>query len=316
MSRIANAFALLVLLLGASRAHADDGAAGTAIDLTVPLATADIDTSSDSEVSASLDTSPKKNSAWSLKNREPAQRMYIRAGLTHMHPFEKADAVVLSDIEGPASLAVEAGPVAGSSANVGNANTPSAIIGYVLPWLDGHLSAELVLGAPIDIEFEVAGTLANESIAPEVLGIPTGVPALGPKFGRAKAAPVVVTSVYRFHNALGPLTPYAGGGLSVLFTFDREITNPILTENGDPGFEVDPAFGVVGQAGIELPVWRWLIASVDLKYIAGMKARARVTNIVVSTPELPLFEKAEVGTAEMEMWVNPLVLQLGLGANF
>jgi hypothetical protein len=31
---------------------------------------------------------------------------------------------------------------------------------------------------------------------------------------------------------------------------------------------------------------------------------------------LPLFETVEVGTAKMSVWVNPLVVQLGVGADF
>jgi hypothetical protein len=53
-----------------------------------------------------------------------------------------------------------------------------------------------------------------------------------------------------------------------------------------------------------------------VKFIAGMLARARVEHIQVQTPELPLFDTVEVGTAKMSMWVNPLIIQAGIGTDF
>ena len=47
-----------------------------------------------------------------------------------------------------------------------------------------------------------------------------------------------------------------------------------------------------------------------------MKARATVENIKVATPEIPLLESAEVGKAWTSMWVNPLIVHLGIGADF
>ena len=47
-----------------------------------------------------------------------------------------------------------------------------------------------------------------------------------------------------------------------------------------------------------------------------MLARASVKHVQVRTPELPLFDTVEVGTAKMSVWVNPLIIQAGLGADF
>jgi hypothetical protein len=46
-----------------------------------------------------------------------------------------------------------------------------------------------------------------------------------------------------------------------------------------------------------------------------MKAHATVENLHVRTPNIPLFESAEVGSATMDMWVNPLIVQLALGVD-
>ena len=45
-------------------------------------------------------------------------------------------------------------------------------------------------------------------------------------------------------------------------------------------------------------------------------ARGTVEHVQVRTPGLPLFDTVEVGTAKMSVWVNPLVVQLGVGADF
>ena len=59
-------------------------------------------------------------------------------------------------------------------------------------------------------------------------------------------------------------------------------------------------------------------------YLEWLRTRQKVTTIrfrkgAVEVPyshELPLFETAEVGTATMDMWVNPLIVQLGAGVDF
>lgn len=243
-------------------------------------------------------------------------RFYFRAGVVRIIPLEVADELALDDVEGPASLAVSDGPIAGSGAQVDSSTIPGVIIGYVTPWWNGRLSFEAVLGPPFEIEFRATGTLADESLAPEALGIPTGVPALGTEIGKTKAAPPTVTAVYRFAKMLGPVQPYAGTGLALLLAFDSKVTNRLLTEAGDPDFSVAPAPGLVLQGGLETRLWKSVWATLDIKFIAFMLARARVENIVMRAPGLPLFEEVEVGQAKMNVWINPLVIQLGVGMDF
>jgi outer membrane protein W len=253
--------------------------------------------------------------------REPAragifsyERFYVRAGLLHMQPFTDSRELELSGVDGAASLALMDGPIAGSGAALEPVTIPAVIAGYVLPVWDDRVSLETVLATPIHVKFRATGTLRDMSIAPEALGIPTGVPALGSELGEADAAPPLVTAVYRV-GALGPLLPYLGAGIAVLVTYNARATNPILTEVGEPKFHIDPAPGVVVQLGSDIAIWRSLHARIDLKYIAFMKAHATVDNLRVRTPELPLLEQAEVGSATMEMWVNPLILHVGLGVD-
>ena len=243
------------------------------------------------------------------------ERLYFRAGVLHIAPLSESRELELSGVHGPASLALEDGPIAGSGAALEPLTIPAVIAGYVLPILDDRLSLETVLSTPQHVKFRATGTLANMSIAPEALGIPTGVPALGSELGEADAAPPIVTAVYRLVD-LGPVHPYLGLGIGVLITYNARATNPVLTEVGEPRFHIDPAPGLVLQAGTDVHVWRKLYLRADVKYVAFMKAHATVEDLRVRTPELPVFETAEVGTATMDLWVNPLIVQLGAGVDF
>lgn len=240
------------------------------------------------------------------------QKLYVRAGVARVAPLAQSRELELADVTGPASLAVQNGPIAGSGASVSSATIPAVIVGYRFR---PRWALETVLGLPFTVTFEATGTLANESLAPMALGIPTGVPALGPQLGTAKAAPPVVTAVYDLLGH-GPVRPYAGGGAALLLAYDEHVTNPILLEVKEPDMNVSPAPGVALQAGVEAHLSSRFYARLDVKFIALMLAHATVTHIQVKTPELPLFDTVEVGTAKMSVWVNPLIVQAGLGADF
>lgn len=239
-------------------------------------------------------------------------RLYLRAGILHMQPYSESEEVVLAGVEGAASLAVMDGPIAGSGVALDPMTKPAVIVGYTLPWWGERVSLETVLSTPLHVKFRATGSLRDMSIAPTALGIPTGVPPLGSELGEAEAAPPLVTAVYRLAK-LGPILPYAGTGVSVLVTYNARATNPVLTEVEEPRMKVDPGLGLVLQAGTDVRLWRRVHLRADVKYIAFMKASATVENIHVRTPTIPLFESAEVGSATMGLWVNPLIVQVGLG---
>jgi len=79
---------------------------------------------------------------------------------------------------------------------------------------------------------------------------------------------------------------------------------------------IAPAPGLVLQGGIDAKIANHVYARLDVKFIAGMLARATVEHVQVRTPDLPLFDTVEVGTAKMSMWVNPLIVQAGIGTDF
>lgn len=249
----------------------------------------------------------------------PAQadehRVYLRGGVVHVMPFSDSSELELSGVDGPASLALRDGPVEGSGTTVDPMTTPGLIIGVRTPALGDRLALETVVAPPLRLHFQATGTLADQSIAPDALGIPTGVPALGPELGEAKGAPVILIANVRLPGSEA-LQPHVGLGATVLLSYDAQITNPTLTEMGQPRLHIDPAPGLIAQAGLDARIWRRLRGRIDVMYVAFMTARATVEDLRVRTPRLPLFEAVEVGKATMEVAVNPLIVQLGIGADF
>ena len=244
----------------------------------------------------------------------PLRRFYFRAGVARVMPLSSSSALTLADVQGPASLAIQDGPIVGSGSSVASATAFAAVLGYRLGHT-GRFSLETLIGAPFTVKFRATGTLANMSLAPTALGLQTGVQPLGPELGQAKAAPPMLTLVYEI-GKYGPIRPFVGAGAAVLVAYDAKVTNPVLTSVSDPHFHVSPAPGAVLQTGLEADLTHRVYLRLDIKFIAGMLARAEVTHIQVATPDLPLFGQVDVGTAKMSVYVNPLVVQLALGTDF
>ncbi|HEY0250228.1 MAG TPA: OmpW family outer membrane protein, partial [Kofleriaceae bacterium] len=95
-----------------------------------------------------------------------------------------------------------------------------------------------------------------------------------------------------------------------------EATNPVLTMISKPDMSIDPAPGLLLQAGLDVKLYKRWYARLDVKFLAFMTANADVHHIQVATPDIPLFGTVEVGTAKMSVTVNPLVFGAGIGADF
>jgi outer membrane protein W len=242
-------------------------------------------------------------------------RIYLRLGVAEVAPLSSSSPLELEGVDGPASHAVHDGPIAGSGSTISSATAAALIIGVRLPVLHGRLSLETVLGLPFEVKFRATGTLATQSIAPTALGIPTGIMPLGPEIGEAKAAPPVVTAVYSLLDH-GVARPYVGAGVGVLIAYDAKVTNPMLTAISQPQLDIAPAPGLVLQTGLDAKLYKRIYARLDVKFIAFMRANAEVHHIQMAAPDLPLFGSVEVGTAKLGMWVNPLIIQAGVGADF
>lgn len=247
------------------------------------------------------------------KGRTP---FYFRAGFNMLRTDSSSSQVVLSDVSGPATLAVDSGPIDGSGVTVDGTNFPGVVVGCMLPWLNGHLSVETLLTLPFTVKFKTAGTLRDESIAPYALGrIPTGVPPLGEELGETKVLPPVVTLVYRFRLEK-PLRPYVGTGMSYMITYDEKVTNPVLTAVDQPVLEVEDVFGVAFQGGVEYNFHGSWWVNFDVKFIAGLTPKATVSDIRVETPDLPVYDAARMGNASVDVTVDPWLYHLGVGFDF
>jgi outer membrane protein W len=243
-------------------------------------------------------------------------RFYARAAVLHLVPFVNSGEVVLSNLSDFAQIAVEEGPIAGSGADMDPVTIPALMVGYVLPWLDGHLSVETILGAPVTLTLKASGTMANESLAPYALdGVPTGVPALGTDLGTAKALPPILTAVYRFRLD-SRVRPYLGLGVNYMHVYDPQITNPLLTEVVEPWLEVEDAVGAVFQGGVDVGFYGRFFANLDVKAIYLGTLSATVHDVYVKTPGLPVFEMARVGDASVDIDVFPVIVSGGVGAHF
>ena len=242
--------------------------------------------------------------------------LYFRLTGLFLVPVPKSGEVELTNVNGPARLALQNGPIAGSSAGMGSTAMFAITFGYELPILNRQLSVETILGIPPTLKLYAGGTMATRSLAPTVLGgIPTGVPALGAELGETKVIPPVLTVVYRFLPEFRA-HPYVGLGISVLVPYDSKITNPILNEVQAPTLEIPAAAGFVMQAGVDVHLYKWFFATADFKYIAGLDLTAKLKDIWVRIPDLPLYQSVRVGDSLVHVSVNPLVFQVGVGMNF
>lgn len=240
-------------------------------------------------------------------------RYYFRFGILHIAPQVSSSQVELVDVRGAASLALDSGPIAGAGVSVDSETLPAAIIGVVLPWLNHRLAIETILGLPIKMKFHATGTLANQSLAPTVLGIATGIPPLGSDLAEASVLPPVVTVVFRARD-FGPVTPVIGGGVAALIAYDERVTNSVLTQVSQPEISIATAFGPVLQAGLDIRLWRGMRARLDIKYIP-ISTDATIKNIQVMTT-IPFVNTVDIGDSKASLSVNPLVAQLAAGFDF
>jgi outer membrane protein W len=171
-----------------------------------------------------------------------------------------------------------------------------------------------MVGVPVNMKIGVTGKLANESLAPDAAGTPTGIPPLGPDLGEATVMPPMVTALFR-PLQVGRVSLLVGAGASVLFVYDERVTNPVLTEISVPEMQISHALGWVVQTGIEARLWRRVVARLDAKYISYRASHATIDNIQVRT-QLPLLPTVDVGSARMDISAHPVIVQLGVGADF
>jgi outer membrane protein W len=240
-------------------------------------------------------------------------RLYLRGGMLYLRPIPSSREVVMSNLNGPAALALPNGPIAGSGVGAEPNTMLAGTVGYRIA---KNISLEAVLAAPFTMNLTLTGTLATKSVAPYALGnIPTGVPAFGEQFGTTTVLPPILTAVYRY-----PVHPrvrtYGGLGLSYVFAYDTKVTNAVLTEVSQPTIDIAPDLAWVLQAGVDIQLWRQMYFTLDAKFVGGLELVAEMNDLKLRVPNLPIYGAVDVGTGTAEVTVNPLVIQVGVGWDF
>jgi len=171
--------------------------------------------------------------------------------------------------------------------------TAAVIVGFVPPVLAVASRIETILAPPIHVRFRATGTLADQSIAPDALGIPTASWRSGRSSARPMRCQPVVTVVYRLGR--DAFQPYGRRGASVPVAYNARATNPVLNRGSSRRCTSIRRRGWSCRPGSNVRIWHRVHARVDVKYIAFMTAHATVDNIRVRTPDLPLFDTVAVG---------------------
>jgi outer membrane protein len=233
----------------------------------------------------------------SLARADPTRdRLYLRAGMLYLRPIPTSPDVVMSNLDGPAELALPNGPIAGSGVGAESNTMLAGIIGYRV--------------------YKNVAVEADTSVAPFALGnVPTGVPAFGSELGTTKVLPPILTAVYRF-PLHARVRPYGGLGLSYVIPYDTKITNAVLTEVSQPSVDISPDLAWVVQAGVDIQLWRQMYFTLDAKFVGGLDLVAEMNNLELTVPALPIYGTVSAGTGTAEVTVNPLVVQAGVGWNF
>ncbi|WP_223422814.1 OmpW/AlkL family protein [Alcanivorax limicola] len=240
-------------------------------------------------------------------------KLYFRLGASFLEPNLKTRSIELKNLSNIAEVAVEPGPQEGEAYAEGIL-LPGAIVGYNLPWGRGW-SVETIIGLPPTLEVKLKGPIADEPLVEEAQGIPTGVSPLGSDAVETKVIPPIVTLVKRFRPERD-IRPYAGLGMTYLYSYDTRVTNALLTEVGHPDVDIENRFGWVAQAGIDYRLSGYWWANLDVKYVSVPKVKGTMRRTFIRAPGLPQYEFVEVGDAEFVADMEAFAVHLGIGFTF
>lgn len=116
----------------------------------------------------------------------------------------------------------------------------------------------------------------------------------------AKALPPTLTLQYHFMPNSN-IRPYVGAGINYTYFFDEEVTG-ILDQPGAK-VKMDDSLGLAVQAGVDIALNDDWFVNLDVKYIQ-IDTTAKFSGIAL------------VGTAEIDVDVDPVVWGLGIGRRF
>lgn len=180
-----------------------------------------------------------------------------------------------------ATITVAGAPAAGASVAIDDQEVLLGDIGFAI---NGHWTARLAAGAPIDLAVDAAGSLR----AP-------GSPLTG-TLGEVQIAPVVVSVLYSPWS-LGRFEPYAGAG--VVYAWMREAQGVDVQS-----LQATSEWGVVVQAGCEAALGRRWSAFVDAR---KMYVDTSVSGVMAPLGGVPVAASVAL---------DPLILNAGIGYRF
>ena len=132
----------------------------------------------------------------------------------------------------------------------------------------------------------------------------------GVKVGDVTVLPPALIAQYHF-SPNSNIRPYAGAGINYTMFFSESTTSQFTTTMGavlaptvvtSTGVEVDPAFGLVLQAGVDIDINKDWYFNIDAKYIS-----------LDTTADVSV-NGAKAATIDFDL--NPLVLGVGIGTYF
>lgn len=253
---------------------------------------------------------------------------YWRLGGAELVYFGSSSAVSLTpsaDAYSKASLALPIGPIPGSGAGVSShEHFASGVLGFILPMWGGHVSTEVLLAAPLKLQFQTRGVLENQPVTKEAIGgqpgdpLDPGVPVIGRKVGYIHALPPNFTLVYRpFLHSI--IRPYIGVGAYWLYSYSFNITSPALHNSKvhEAQLTLTRPVGCIGQAGFDIKLPWGLYFTADAKYLGCATIHAKLHHVEVYSPTLsPGFGPIKVGTLSVDDHMRAWVFSLTLGSTF
>lgn len=120
--------------------------------------------------------------------------------------------------------------------------------------------------------------------------------------GDVTVLPPSLIAVWHFLPA-NNIRPYVGAGINYTFFFSENTTSELdAALGGKTDLDVDDAFGLVAQAGVDIDISKKWYLTLDAKYIdMDTTARINVNGVQAATVNFD---------------VNPLVLGVGIGTSF
>jgi outer membrane protein W len=210
-------------------------------------------------------------------------RLYFKLGATNFNIRADSSEVNLSGFDWWTELLLEEGPVAGSGVEVNGSTNPSITVGYRLPWGNSDSwSIETVIAPPFEIDLKFTGSIRDQSLVPDIEGVPTEIPALGPDIGELETLPVTVTLLYTFDQPDWLFVPYVGAGFTYIYNKNQTVTNSVLKEVGEPTLETSNDLGWVLQAGLSAKLSEHWLLNADLKYASGITIESEISGIAVN----------------------------------